>query len=268
MVALTWDKTSERTYQTGVDRGVLYPYDGPPVPWNGLIGVEESENSELKTYYLDGVKYLQSLSPGEFQGKLKAFTYPDKFEEITGLAIVTPGLTFYEQPSKNFGLSYRTRVGNPLQGTDYAYKIHLLYNLLAEPDSRAYDTLSNSSKPIEFSWTLTGTPPKINKFRPTVHVVVDSLTTPIDVMALVESRLYGTDTTAPSFPKITELAELFGYLGALIILDNGDGSWTALDESDTYIEMLDETTFQIVGADATLVGDTYTISSTNVGGGL
>lgn len=268
MVALTWDNISEKKFYTGVDRGVLYPQNGSGVPWNGLIGVEESSNSELKTYYLDGVKYLENLSPGDFEGSLKAFTYPDEFEEICGLAILAPGLILYEQTPKSFGLSYRTRVGNILNGTDYGYKIHLLYNLLATPDTLSYQSEGSSVTPVEFSWGLTGTPPNILKYRPSVHIVIDSLTTPLDVIKLIEDRLYGTDTQNPSLPSIQELAELYGYLGALIITDNGDGSWTALDVSDTYITMIDETTFQIDNADAILVGNTYTISSTNVDSGI
>jgi hypothetical protein len=54
-------------------------------------------------------------------------------------------------------------------------------------------------------------------------------------------------------------------LGALLIIDHGDGTWSAIDESDTYITMLDGTTFEIVGADATYLDpDTYNISTTNV----
>lgn len=268
MVALEWDKLSERTYQTGVDRGVLYPQDGPAVPWNGLIGMEESSKSELKAYYLDGVKYLENLSPGEFEGKLKAFTYPEEFDVISGLAIVTPGLILHEQKPKSFNLSYRTLVGNPLVGDEYGYKIHILYNLLAEPDTRAFQTLGDVTQPMEFAWSLTGTPPKLKKYKPTVHVVVDSLKTPNDILALIEARLYGSATSPPSFPSIQEIAEYFGYYGELIIIDNGDGTWTALDYSDTYITMLDDTTFQIDHVDTTIVDDTYVISSTNVGGGL
>ena len=74
----------------------------------------------------------------------------------------------------------------------------------------------------------------------------------------MEDLLYGTPTTNPSLPSISDIAEIFGYLGALIIVDHGDGSWSAIDESDTYITMIDDTTFQIDDADATyLDADTY-----------
>lgn len=268
MARIQWDRIDERIYQSGIDHGVLYPQDGPAVPWNGLVGMEESDNSELKIYYLDGVKFLENLSPGEFQGKLKAITYPEEFDQIMGLAVVSPGLIITEQKPKSFNLSYRTLVSNPIEGADFGYKIHILYNLLAQPDARSYATLSTDDQGIEFVWTLTGTPPKINKFRPTVHVVIDSRTTPTDVMKLLENRLYGSDTSSANFPSITEVGEYFGYLGALIIIDNGDGTWTALDESDAYITMLDDTTFQIEHTNAVIVNDSYDISSTNVGGGF
>lgn len=268
MATLVWDEVGKRIYQTGVDRGVLYLDDGIVVPWNGLISIEESSDSELKTFHLDGVKFLQNLSPGDFQGKLKAFTYPDEFDRVNGLAEVAPGLEFYEQPSKSFNLTYRTRVGNDVEGIEYGYKIHVLYNILANPDAQSFGTLQDSAvQPVEFGWSLTGTPPRVERYRPTVHLSIDSRTTPPDILRLVEDTLYGTETTAPTLPPMSELAEIFGYLGALIIIDHGDGSWSAIDESDTYIDMIDATTFQIDDADAVYLDpETYKVSSTNVGG--
>lgn len=62
MAILEWDKVGERTYQAGLDRGVLYLNDGTVVPWNGLISVEESSDAELKSFYLDGVKMHTEMS--------------------------------------------------------------------------------------------------------------------------------------------------------------------------------------------------------------
>lgn len=265
MATLEWDQTGERIYQTGVDRGVLYLHDGTVTPWNGLINVEESSNSELKSYYLDGVKYLENLSPGDFLGKLKAYTYPEEFESVNGLANVAPGLVYYEQPPKSFNLSYRTKVGNDLEGDEHGYKIHILYNVLANSDANSFQTVQDSVEPVEFTWSLTGTPEKVDRYRPTVHIAIDSRTTPPDILKLIENTLYGTDKLNPSLPPIGEIADIFGYLGALIIIDHGDGSWSAIDQADTYITMISPTQFQIDDADATyLDAVTYKVSSTNV----
>lgn len=267
MTALVWDQVGRRFFETGVDRGVLYLQDRTAVAWNGLTNIEESSNGELKSFYLDGVKYLENLSPGDFLGKLSAFTYPEEFDSVNGIEHVAPGLSYYEQPPKSFSLSYRTKLGNDLDGTDYGYKIHILYNILAKPESNSFGTFQDTgAQPIEFSWSLTGTPPKIGRFRPTVHVSIDSTKTSPEILQLLEDKLYGTEETGASLPTMQEIAEYFGYLGALIIVDHGDGTWSAIDESDTYITMLDSTTFMIDNVDAVyLDADTYEVSSTNVG---
>ena len=66
MAVLEWDKVGDRFYQTGVDHGVLYLKDGRVVPWNGLTSIEDNTNAELKSYYLDGVKILDHVTPGDF----------------------------------------------------------------------------------------------------------------------------------------------------------------------------------------------------------
>jgi hypothetical protein len=266
MAILTWDDVGERIFQTGISRGVLFLQDGTVAVWNGLTSIEESSNGELKSFYLDGVKFLETLTPNDFAGNLKAFTYPDEFDSVNGIATVVEGFEAYEQPPKSFNLSYQTRIGNDIDGIEHGYKIHILYNILAEPDTYGYSSSDDSGvKPIEFSWNLTGTPPKIDRFRPTVHVAIDSTKTPPDILKILEDKLYGTDLTGPSLPTFQEIEEFFGYLGALIIVDNGDGSWTAIDESNAYVSMLDDTTFFIDNADVVYLDvDTYQISSTNV----
>jgi len=263
MTALVWDKTGEKFYQTGIQCGVLYLQDGRVVVWNGLTGMDETSESELTSYYLDGVKYLENLSPGDFSGKLKAWTYPDEFDSVSGIAEVSSGLQYYEQPPKSFNLSYQTRVSNDID-SELGYKIHLLYNLLAKPDQSSFNTLSDEAKePTEFGWSLTGTPPPLTGFRPTVHVVVDSTKTDPETLQAIEDIIYGTATTNPRFPTIDEIRALFDVYGILVIIDNGDGTWTAIDQAGDYITMNNPTQFTINNADATyLDATTYEVSTT------
>ena len=266
MTALTWDNIGERIYQTGVDRGVLYLRDGSAVAWNGITAVEEGSTVEIKSFYLEGVKYLETQIPGDFSGKLRAITYPSEFDRVQGIVEVEEGLSLYEQPAQHFNLSYRTRIGNDIVGTDLGYKIHFLYNVLAKAETSVFDSLSDQVQPTEFVWSLTGTPERVPRARPSCHATVDSRTTDPAILELIENQIYGTDSTVPSMPSLADLAEYFGYLGALIIIDNGNGTWTAIDESNSFITMVNPTTFNIDDADSVyLDADTYTISSTNVG---
>lgn len=264
MTALVWDKPGEKFYQTGIEHGVLYLHDGRSAAWNGLTGVEQGVSSDLKSFYLDGVKYLENLSPGEFSGKLKAWTYPDEFDEVLGNVEVAPGLLYHEQPPKSFDLSFKTKIANDLD-TDLGYKIHLLYNLLADPDANTYNTLKReATSPIEFSWSLTATPPRIGEYRPTSYITIDSTKTGSEILQPIEDILYGTDTQDPRMPSIDEVKYLYNALGVLLIVDNGDGTWTAIDLADDYISMINSTTFQIDNADVTyLDATTYTISTTD-----
>lgn len=263
MATIVWDDAGEKVYQSGISRGVLYMPDGRVAVWNGLTGMDEASETELTSYYMEGVKYLQNLAPGEFSGKLKAWTYPEEFNEVLGIAEVASGLHYHEQPPKRFSLSYQTRVGNDLN-PDAGYKIHLLYNLLAVPDEVSYSTLSSEGiDPSEFAWTLTGTPPPVTGFRPTVHVMVDSTKADPGAIQALEDILYGTSTTGPRFPPIAEVRQLFESYGILIIIDNGDGTWTAIDTANDYISMDSATEFTIANADATFLdATTYTISTT------
>lgn len=266
MTVLVWDKVGEKRYEAGISHGVLYLRDGRVAVWNGLTRMDEDSESELTSYYLDGVKHLENLSPGDFSGKLKAWTYPDELDSVTGVAEVSPGLEYYEQPPKSFNLSYQTRISNDLD-PDAGYKIHLLYNLLAKPDSFEFETLSEKAEaPTEFSWSLSGTPPiptLTPGFRPTVHVVVDSMRTDPETLEAIENIIYGTATTDPRFPTIDELRALFDVYGILVIIDNGDGTWTAIDQAGDYIVMNSATQFTINNADATyLNATTYTVSTT------
>lgn len=263
MTALVWDAPGQRSYQAGIDRGVLYLHSGLAVPWNGLTGMEETTDSDYRAYYVDGIKFLEILSPGEFSGKLKAWTYPDELDQLLGIATVALGLSFHEQPPRSFNLSYRTKSGNDTD-PDSGYTIHLLYNVIAKPDTYSFKTYtSNSLTPTEFSWTITGTPPIIGGYRPTVHVTIDSLDTAPNAFQAIEDILYGTPSNAPRLPSIAELKSIFEALGVLIITDNGDGTWTAIDLSGDYITMDSPTSFTIANADADFLdATTYEISTT------
>lgn len=261
MTKLQWNSVGSRYYEGGIDRGVLYIDDQTGVAWNGLTSVAENPSGgEAQPFYLDGIKYLNTSSPEEFQATLTAFTYPLEFEHCSGTYEPRPGMYLTQQKRKSFNLSYRTRIGNDLDN-DYGYKIHLVYNALASPTNRPNSTFDSAIDPMDFSWNLTTRPPSISGYKPTSHIVIDSRYTDPTILSLVENILYGTDTDSPRMPSFAELISIFDTIATLTIIDNGDGTWTATAPFDV-IRMLDATTFAITADSAVFIDDTsYTISS-------
>src|SRR5690242_467430 len=138
MTTLQWDQVGERFYETGVDHGVLYiPTNGvydQGFAWNGLTAVTESPSgAEATPLYADNIKYLNLVSVEEFSGTIEAFTYPPEFGQCDGTASPEVGIQIGQQTRKTFGLSYRTLVGNDVDGNDAGVKIHLVYGALAAP---------------------------------------------------------------------------------------------------------------------------------------
>jgi len=201
MPVLVWDQVGERTYETGVDHGVLYIPDATGVyaegvSWNGLTTVTESPTgAESNAQYADNIKYLNLISAEEFGATLEAFTYPDEFAQFDGLAVPEDGVVVGQQPRKPFGLSYRTRLGNDVEGDQYGYKLHLVYGAVASPSEKAYNTINDSPEAIAFSWAISTTPVPVTGYSPTALIVVDSSVVDPAKLTLLEAELYGDGTT-------------------------------------------------------------------------
>lgn len=211
MSRLQWNAVGSRFYETGIDRGVLYPNGQPGVPWSGLTTVSESPTGgDPQPYYLDGVKYLERAATEEFGLTIEAWIYPDEFAQCDGSAMPFSGVFMGQQRRKKFGLAYRTRVGNDTDGTSKAYKIHMVYGLLAAPSKRSYATISDNPEPMGFSWDCSATPVAVgNGLKPTASITIDSRKIPAQVLQIVEDRLYGSTTQQAYLPSPTELFELF-----------------------------------------------------------
>lgn len=209
MTRLEWATIGERFYETGIDRGVLY-VGSAGYAWPGLISVSESHSGgEAKPYYLDGIKFLNLSKGEEFEATIEAYTYPEAFGQCDGTLSVANGLFARQQRRKSFDFSYRTRIGNDVDGVDHGYKIHLVYNALAEPSDNQFQTLSDSIEPLNFSWHVTTKPSLVNNFRPSAHFVIDSRETPAFLLNSIERILYGDENDDPRLPSAGELAFLF-----------------------------------------------------------
>lgn len=215
MGAITWDGIGERKYETGVDHGVLYLQDAvgeylEGYAWNGLVSISESPSgAEASPQYADNIKYLNLVSAEEFGATIEAFTYPDEFAVCDGTASPVAGVTVGQQTRKPFGLSYRTRIGNDIDGTDHGYKLHLIYNALAAPTEKAYSTINDSPEAITFSWEVTTTPvPVSDTLKPSATLIIDSTKVDPGKLADLETILYGSAGVEPRLPAPGEIISM------------------------------------------------------------
>lgn len=215
MAELVWDEVGKRFYETGVDRGVLYIpneaglYDNG-VAWNGLYTVTESPSgAEPNAQYADNIKYLNLFSAEQFGATLEAYTYPDEFAPFDGLGVPIPGVAVGQQFRGLFGLSYRTRIGNDVEGDNYGHKIHLVYGCQASPSEKAYNTINDSPEAITFSWEISTTPVAVTDMRPTSLITIDSTVVDADALAALELILYGDTGVDPALPSPDTVISMF-----------------------------------------------------------
>lgn len=220
---MVWDADSTRLYETGVSNGALYLRDEngaypSGVAWNGLTGFTETPSgAEPTDLYADNIKYLTMRSAETLGGTLTAYTYPKEFEQCDGSASVVTGMVIGQQSRKSFGFSYKTLVGNDVDGNDHGYKIHIIYGATASPSERAYATVNDSPEAIEFSWEITTTPVAVEGYKPTSLVTIDSTQFSTEEakarLKALEDVLYGSETADPRLPLPDEIKTLLTAAG-------------------------------------------------------
>lgn len=209
MAKLVWDAVGEHVYETGTEKGVLYPVNASGaypsgVAWNGLTGFSESpDGGDATDIWADDIKYLSIRATENFKATITAYTYPDEWAECDG-SVVDGGVIIGQQPRKGFGFSCQTKVGNDTQFEEHGYKIHLVYGATASPSSKDYKTINDSPEAIEFSWEITSTPVNVTGHKSTSHLVIDSrkftTTSAAERLAQLEGVLYGTNSSSAWLP--------------------------------------------------------------------
>ena len=96
MSRIKWDQTADKRYETGTDRGTVYPVTsgayGAPVAWSGLTAVTHSpEGAESTDIYADNIKFASFRSAETVKGTIEAYCYPDAVAELDGTAEVADG---------------------------------------------------------------------------------------------------------------------------------------------------------------------------------
>jgi len=211
---IVWDQVGEKIYETGIDQGVLYIPNSDNeyvngVAWNGLLGFDENPSgAEATKLWADNINYATMFSAEEYGGTIRAYTYPDEFEQCDGSAELITGASVRQQERKVFGFCYRTKIGNDIAGDDFGYKLHLVYGCKASPSAQTHDTVNDSPAAVEFSWEVSCTPVPVAGLKPTCVVEIDSTKfTQANKAKLtaLEDILYGSSQAAARLPLPDEI---------------------------------------------------------------
>lgn len=221
MAKVAWHEVGEKKFETGLDRGVLYPInmstgvyeDG--VPWNGLISVaEKPAGAEVDKKYADNTVYAVLRSTETFAGSIEAFASPSEFDRCDGSAVLAVGAKIGQQSRQSFGLCYRTKIGDDVAGIDSGYKLHLVYGATVVPSERTYETVGEDPDAMTLSWDFDTVPVEVGAgFRPTALLVIDSKTIAAGKLAELEDILYGTASVDARLPLPAEVKTIIEAAG-------------------------------------------------------
>lgn len=237
MSKLEWDSSFAEKLRTGLGNGVLYFKNHPASAWNGLYSLsEKADQGDVVEGNYNGMKFVQMRTPDSFSASIEAYTYPEALDS-----------------GDVFDLSYRVDRSD-------SYELHLVYNAEAVFQEHLFETEGSESLST-FTLEVFTIPSVIDGHRSGSHIWIDTLYVEPAILSEIENRLYGTDLSDPYMPTIPEVVSIFEEHSTFLVVDHGDGTWTATGP-DSWFTMLDGTTFQIETPSAEYVQeDTYRLRS-------
>ena len=135
-------------HEYGLSRGMIYPDNGPGLPWPGLVKVTPKLKHNMYPIYDNGKKY-DIIGLLESTGiDVTALTLPTYVAEAVGFSMDSSGIMYDEQELQMFSLAYRTETENN------GHKLVVQFNIMASLNDTSAQTLEEVVTPSEF--TITG----------------------------------------------------------------------------------------------------------------
>ena len=166
-------------------------------------------------------------------------------------------IVFNQSKAIFLGFTYRTEL------TNGRYRLHLVYNPRFIVSDHQYTSIDEVLEPSRFVWDLVTKPVNIYGYAPTAHLILESNLDFSSTMRSIEDILYGTDVSEPYWPDakvVLDIVNNAGQFDTLLIIDHGNGMWTAVGP-DNIVRFLDDTTFEIESPTVEYINETtYRVS--------
>lgn len=135
-------------HEYGLSRGMIYPDNGPGLPWPGLVKVTPKLKHNMYPIYDNGKKYDIIGLPESTGIDVTALTLPTYVAEAVGFSMDSSGIMYDEQELQMFSLAYRTETENN------GHKLVVQFNIMASLNDASAQTIEETVTPSEF--TITG----------------------------------------------------------------------------------------------------------------
>ena len=135
-------------HEYGLSRGMIYPDNGPGLPWPGLVKVTPKLKHNMYPIYDNGKKYDIIGLPESTGIDVTALSLPTYVAEAVGFSMDSSGIMYDEQELQMFSLAYRTETENN------GHKLVVQFNIMASLNDASSQTLEDTVTPSEF--TITG----------------------------------------------------------------------------------------------------------------
>lgn len=202
--SVDWSSNASRRFTIGADRGMLYR-NNYGYAWPGLISVDRAPSDEVaEKRYLDGQLIDVSIPTPDYSATLEVYTYPEEFEPCIGIVTLgSPSFRAYGQESERFSFCYRTFIGDGNDPQSH-YRLHFVYDALAEDQGHVSSTMSESSEADSFKFKIHAIPKNTPGLKATSYFTVDSRSA-VGLIVGLERVLYGHLGSTPRLPTIDEI---------------------------------------------------------------
>ena len=170
-------------HEYGLSRGMIYPDNGPGLPWPGLVKVTPKLKHNMYPIYDNGKKYDIIGLPESTGIDVTALTLPTYVAEAVGFSMDSSGIMYDEQELQMFSLAYRTETENN------GHKLVVQFNIMASLNDTSAQTLEEVVTPSEFTITGESVPETVGVRQRAARIELSTRNTDRELLSAFDDAL-------------------------------------------------------------------------------
>lgn len=171
-------------HEYGLSRGMIYPDNGPGLPWPGLVKVTPKLKHNMYPIYDNGKKYDVVGIPEATGIDVTALTLPTYVAEAVGFSMDSSGIMYDEQELGMFSLAYRTETESN------GHKLVVQFNIMASLNDVSSQTLEETVTPSEFTVTGESVPETLGVRQRASRIELSTRNTDRELLAAFDDALH------------------------------------------------------------------------------